>query len=310
MADPGPQPPAGGAGPARDTGATTLAAAPDVEDIEFALLLDGIETRYGYDLRDYVRGTLKRRVLAFVNEEGLNSISALQEQVLRQPDSMARFLRFVLINVTSMFRDQEFYRAFRGEVVPRLPETGLIRIWVPGCSSGEEVYSLAIVLSEAGLYHRCLIYATDMTESILAQARAGIFPVEKMRDFTRNYQKAGGTQSFSDYYTAKYGRAILRGDLKANVVWAVHNLVTDGSINEFQFISCRNVLIAFNHALQSRAHDLLYDSLAIGGVLALGSGESIAFSPHEKLYKALNQEARIYVKVKQPEVRAAAGRTQ
>lgn len=276
----------------------TQRAADETGEIELSLLLDGVERRYGYDFRDYAHASLKRRVLKCVQDEQVGSISALQERLLRHPDCMARFLRTMSVSTTSIFRDAAFYRAFREKVVPRLRGVPFLRIWAAGCATGEEVYSLAILLQEEGLYDRARIYATDMAEAVIEEARAGVFPLKKMKEFTRNYQEAGGAKTFSDYYRAGHDSAIVSRALQANLVWAVHNLVTDNSFNEFQVILCRNVMIYFNHNLQSRVHKLLYDSLAVGGFLGLGSKESLAFTPHEESYEPVNGNARIYRRAK------------
>jgi chemotaxis protein methyltransferase CheR len=212
---------------------------------------------------------------------------------------MERFLLNVTINVTSMFRDPEFYRAFRTRVAPELRRQPFVRLWHVGCSSGEEVFSMAILLHEEGIYPRCRIYATDMNESVLARAKTGIFPLAHLREYTANYLQGGGTGSFSEYYTAAYDRVIFQHSLSDNVVFAQHNLVTDGSFNDFHVILCRNVLIYFNETLTSRVHNLLYESLALGGFLGLGNRESIKFTPHESCYEEFDLQARIYRKVQQ-----------
>ena len=276
----------------------TQRAVAETGEIELSLLLDGVERRYGYDFRDYAPASLKRRVLKCVQDEQVGSISALQERLLRHPDCMARFLHTMSVSTTSMFRDPAFYRAFREKVVPQLRGVPFLRIWVAGCATGEEVYSLAVLLQEEGLYDRARIYATDMVEAVIEEARAGVFPIKKMKEFTRNYQAAGGAKTFSDYYSASHDNAIVTRVLQANLVWAVHNLVTDSSFNEFQVILCRNVMIYFNQDLQSRVHKLFYGSLAVGGFLGLGSRESLTFTPHEESYEPVNGNAKIYRRVK------------
>src|SRR2546423_3132019 len=198
---------------------------------------------------------------------------------------MERFLRAVTVHVTAMFRDPGFWRAVRAKVVPHLRGQPFFRVWHVGCSTGEEVYSMAILLHEEGLYPKCRIYATDLNEAVLATARDGIFPLAALQEYTGNYLQAGGTGAFSDYYTARYDRVIFHRALTENVVFAQHNLVTDSSFNEFQVIVCRNVLIYFGPALATRVHRLLYESLAPSGFLALGDKESIKFTPHEACYE-------------------------
>jgi chemotaxis protein methyltransferase CheR len=196
-----------------------------------------------------------------------------------------------------MFRDPSFYNAFRTKVVPQLRTYPFTRIWVAGCSTGEEVYSLAILLREEGLYDRARIYATDINESVLERARTGVFPLEKMREYTQNYIKAGGTQAFSEYYLAKYDGAQFQRSLIDNVVFAQHNLVSDRSFNEFNVIVCRNVMIYFDRVLQDRVHELFYESLMTFGVLGLGHKEAIRFSPHADSFEELDPAEKLYRKV-------------
>ncbi len=270
----------------------------DVDDIELALLLEGVYRRYGFDFREYAPASLRRRVWRRVHAEGFTTISALQNKLLHDPACMERLLLDLSINVTAMFRDPAFYVAFRKEVVPMLRTYPFTRIWVAGCSTGEEVYSLAILLQEAGLYERTRIYATDINESVLDRARAGVFPLDKMREYTQNYIKAGGEHAFSEYYVAKYDGAQFQRSLVENVVFAQHNLVSDRSFNDFNVILCRNVMIYFDRALQDRVHRLFYESLMMFGVLALGAKESIKFSPFEERYEDLDATERLYKKVK------------
>jgi chemotaxis protein methyltransferase CheR len=245
---------------------TLTANQSDIEVLEIQLLLEAVFASYGFDFRDYAYPSIARRVENIVHAEGLQTISELQGRLLRDPASMERFLLAVTVNVTSMFRDPGFYLALRNAVVPLLRERPFIRIWHVGCSTGEEAYSTAILLYEEGLYSRCRIYATDMNENVLASAKAGIFPLGALQEFTRNYLDAGGQREFSEYYTARYGRVIFRHTLAENIVFAQHNLVTDHSFNEFDLVLCRNVLIYFNNALIERVHRLLYASLAPAGI--------------------------------------------
>jgi chemotaxis protein methyltransferase CheR len=269
----------------------------DLDDIELELLLEGIYRRYGFDFRQYAPASLRRRVWRRVHAEGLKTVSALQDKLLHDPACMERLLLDLSINVTAMFRDPTFYVAFREKVVPLLRTYPFTRIWVAGCSTGEEVYSLAILLHEAGVAERARIYATDINESVLDRARAGVFPLDKMREYTQNYIKAGGERAFSEYYLAKYDGAQFQRSLVENVVFAQHNLVSDRSFNEFNVVVCRNVMIYFDRALQDRVHRLFYDSLMMFGVLALGAKESIRFSPHEDCYEDLDAAERLYKKV-------------
>jgi chemotaxis protein methyltransferase CheR len=219
---------------------------PSVEDIELELLLEGVFRQYGFDFRNYALSSLRRRVWNFLRGENLTSISLLQDRVLHDSAWLERFLYSLSVNVSAMFRDPHFYRTFRKEVVPFLKTYPFIRIWLAGVSMGEEVYSLAILLKEEGIYDRCRIYATDINDAVLKKAKEGIYPVDLMQTYTSNYIKSGGTKSFSDYYTAAYERVILQGSLRDNVVFAQHKLASDSSYNEIHVILCRNVLIYYH----------------------------------------------------------------
>jgi chemotaxis protein methyltransferase CheR len=268
-----------------------------LEDVEVALLLEGIYRYYGYDFREYALSSLKRRVRERVRAESVPTISDLKAKVLHDRAAMDRLLLGLSVNVSAMFRDPAFYRAFRAKVVPLLRTYPFVRIWCAGCSTGEEVYSLAILLSEAKLYGRCRIYATDMNDVVLQRARDGIFPLKYMRQYTANYIQAGGSEEFSEYYTASHAHAILRPSLRENVVFAQHNLVSDGPFNEFQVILCRNVMIYFNNALQERVHGLFHDCLVPFGFLVLGNKESLYRSAYEPRYGELDAAQRIYRRI-------------
>jgi chemotaxis protein methyltransferase CheR len=268
----------------------------DRENIEIDLLLEGMFRQYGFDFRGYSRASLRRRLWRRAELERVSSISALQERVLHEPRVMEQLLLDLSINVTAMFRDPSFHRALRSRVVPLLRTYPFVRIWNAGCSTGEETWSLAILLHEEGLLHRTRIYATDINEAVVQQARQGLFPLDKMQDYTENYLAAGGKRAFSEYYLAAYEHAQFDRDLARNVVFAQHNLVQDRSFNEFQLIICRNVMIYFDKELQSRVHGLFYESLVRFGVLALGHKESIAFSPHEHCYEVIDATERLYRK--------------
>jgi len=271
---------------------------PDLERIEIELLLEGIFRHYGFDFRAYAYASIRRRLWKRIEEEGLGSISALQERVLHEPEMMEKLLLDLSINVTAMFRDPDFYVTFRQQVVPLLRTYPFIRLWHAGCSTGEEVYSMAILLREEGLYDRSRIYATDINEVVLQRAKAGIFPLDRMQEYTDNYIRAGGKESFSEYYTAKYGGALFDQSLTKNVVFSQHNLVTDRSFSEFNVILCRNVLIYFDKTLQSKVHGLFYDSLVMFGVLVLGSKETLRFMSHEDCYEQIAPPEKIFRKVK------------
>ena len=269
----------------------------ELEDIEISLLLEGLYRAYGFDFRDYSRASIKRRILEMMRTEKLGTVSAFQDRVLHDTVSLDRFLLGLSVHATSMFRDPSFYRTFRQKVVPLLRTYPTVQIWIAGCSTGEEVYSLAILLQEERLYNRCRIYATDISHAVLRRARDGIFPLSAMREYTNNYHQAGGAHEFSDYYTAQYDSVIFSSSLKNNIVFSEHNLATDGSFNEFQVILCRNVMIYFNKDLQARVHNLLYDSLSMFGVFGLGNKESLKFTPRAAFYEHLNEKDKLYRKV-------------
>jgi chemotaxis protein methyltransferase CheR len=270
----------------------------DLERVEIELLLEAIFRHYGFDFRSYAYASIRRRLWKRLQAEGLKTVSALQAHVLHSPEAMERLLLDLSVNVTAMFRDPGFYKAFRRDVIPLLRTYPFIRIWHAGCSTGEEVYSMAILLQEEGLYDRARIYATDINDVVLQKARSGIFPLERMQEYTENYIRAGGTRSFSEYYTAKYGGALFGPSLTRNIVFAQHNLVTDRSFSEFNVIFCRNVLIYFEKSLQNRVHSLFYESLVMFGILALGSKESLRFSKYEPCYERLHPTEKIYRKVR------------
>jgi len=270
---------------------------PELEQTEIELLLEGIYRQYGFDFRSYAYASIRRRLWKRIEEEGLSTVSELQNIVLHDPDMMEKLLLDLSINVTAMFRDPTFYRVFRQQVIPHLRTYPFIRVWHAGCATGEEVYSMAILLEEEGLYERSRIYATDINEVVLQKAKSGIFPLDRMQEYTENYIAAGGKRSFSDYYIAKYDGALFLPSLTKNVVFSQHNLVTDRSFSEFNVILCRNVLIYFDKTLQARVLTLFYDSLATFGILALGSKESLRFSPYEECYEQINGPEKIYRKV-------------
>jgi len=273
-------------------------AAPDPrEELELRLLLEAVFELYGFDFRAYAPSSLRRRVRHLMRDEGLATISALQERVLHDPRALPRLVNGLSVSVTSMYRDPGFFIAFRQQVAPVLRTYPLLRIWHAGCSSGEEVYSLAILLVEEGLYDRCRIYATDMNEDALQRAASGVFPLAAMREHTARYQAAGGRRSFSEYYAVRNRDVAFDRRLRRHVIFAQHNLVTDRSFNEFNVILCRNVLIYFSRPLQERVHRLLYESLGRLGFLGLGSKETVQFTPYERRYHAFDPVHKLYRKV-------------
>jgi chemotaxis protein methyltransferase CheR len=265
-----------------------------LEDIEIQLLLEGVYRYWGYDFRNYALSSLKRRIYHFMKKEGCTSISNLQALVLHNREFLEKFLLSLTVNVTSMFRDPSFYLALKKEVIPLLRTYPFIRIWHAGCSTGEEVYSMAILLEEENLYQRCRIYATDFDEAVLQKAKSGIFPLKAMQDYSSLYLKAGGNKSLSEYYTAGYDSAIMRASLRQNIIFAQHNLATDSSFNEFHIIVCRNVLIYFNQTLQQRVHELFYHSLCQFGILGLGKQESIRFTTYDQKYQEILKGEKLY----------------
>jgi chemotaxis protein methyltransferase CheR len=268
----------------------------EVEKLEIRLLLEAIFEYYGYDFRDYAAASMRRRISKWINIEQLKSVSGLQERILHDPACFGRLLKDLTINVTDFFRSPDFYRAFRQKVVPLLRTYSFVRIWHAGCASGEEVYSMAILLHEEGLYERCRLYATDIADQVLERADTGIFPLKTMKRFTENHIKAGGKAPFSTYYTANYNNAIFKPFLKQKMLFAQHNLAVDGSFNEFNAVICRNVMIYFNRKLQARVHRLFYQSLCRRGILGLGEKESLIATPHESDYELLDKENKLYRK--------------
>ena len=269
----------------------------DPEASNIRQLLATLYDLAGADFRSYAYSSLKRRILVQVTRENVGSISGLEKLVRHDPLCRERLVATLTIHVTAMFRDPAFYRLLRTEVLPVLRTYPFLRFWVAGCSTGEEVYSLAILLQEEGLYPRCRIYATDLNESVLQKAKSGIFPLAAMQEYTRNYQRAGGRRSFAEYYSADSEFAIFRPALRENVLFAAHNLVGDASFNEFHGLFCRNVMIYFNRTLQERVHRLFYESLLTYGYLGLGRSETIRFTPHASSYEEIGAREKLYRKV-------------
>ncbi|MEK8130933.1 protein-glutamate O-methyltransferase CheR [Paenibacillus filicis] len=268
------------------------------EKIEIYLLLEGLYRMYGYDFRNYAFASVRRRIWHRIYAEKLPTVSALQERVLHDRACMERLLGDLVIHVTEMFRDPTLFAAFRERVVPLLRQLPSIRIWHAGCSTGEEVYSTAILMIEEGLYDKVRVYATDINEEVLQVAERGAYPLKKMQDYTKNYMLAGGKDAFSRYYSAEGELATFHPLLREKIVFAQHNLVTDRSFNEFHVIFCRNVLIYFDNTLQNQVHDLFYESLSDSGILVLGHKESIAFTGRADGYEAVDLQEKIYRKHK------------
>ncbi|MBH0164159.1 protein-glutamate O-methyltransferase CheR [Fictibacillus sp. 7GRE50] len=266
------------------------------ETLEMDLLLEGLYRVSGFDFRQYMRSSIHRRVHNRMQLEQIPTITGVLEKVLHEPAFMTTLLNDFSINVTEMFRNPEFFRAFRQKVIPELRDLQEIRIWHAGCATGEEVYSMAILMEEEGLSHKTKFYATDMNEPVLNKARTGILPLSKMRTYTKNYMAAGGTQAFSEYYTTDGHFAYLKPSLLKQISFLQHNLVTDHSFNEFHVILCRNVLIYFTAALQNQVHELFYDSLSPNGFLGLGDKESIQFADCADKYADFAEQVKIYQK--------------
>ncbi|TKH33921.1 chemotaxis protein CheR [Paenibacillus polymyxa] len=268
------------------------------EMIEIELLLEGIHRLYGYDFRNYALPSIKRRIYYHAQSENVSTISGLQEKVLHDRSAFDRLVQSLSIPVTEMFRDPELFLNFRRKIIPILRTYPYIRIWHAGCSTGEEVYSMAILLHEEGLYDKARIYATDMNNLSLQQAKEGVYGIDRMKLYTKNYLESGGRQSFSEYYTAKYDSVMFHPFLRKNIIFAEHNLATDRSFNEFNVIFCRNVMIYFNDELRNHVHGLFYDSLSHFGVLVLGAKESIHFTDYSDSYEPLDRVEKIYRKIK------------
>ncbi|PTN09790.1 protein-glutamate O-methyltransferase CheR [Mangrovibacterium marinum] len=265
-------------------------------DIEIGLLLEGVYQKYGYDFREYSKAHVRRRVLSRLKISGIETVIGLLDRLLRDADFFRGFLNDLSINVTEMFRDPEFYRSFRENVIPKLRTYTFIKIWHAGCSTGEEVYSLAILLQEEGLLDRCQVYATDFNGKVLDIAREAVYQKSEIEQYEQNYRQAGGTRKLSDYYQSLYGSVMFKKELSARIVFADHNLVTDSVFAEVNLILCRNVLIYFEKDLQNKVLGLFHESLTPAGVLCLGSKESIRFSKYEDRFTAIDEKQRIFKK--------------
>lgn len=266
------------------------------ERLEISLLLEAIYRKYGYDFRNYASAHTKRRLQHRLMLDDLRNYSEMQHRVIHDEVFFNKLLLDLSINVTEMFRDPWVYAKVRELVLPHLQTYPFIKVWHAGCSAGQEVYSMGILLEEEGLKDRAQIYATDFNELILEKAKAGIYPMDVVREYTANYQKAGGKHSFSDYYTANYENVVIKQSLKDKVLFSSHNLVTDGVFGEMNLIFCRNVLIYFDRELQNRVFDLFYESLSPGGFLCLGSKESLKFSNVHDKFEPVSERERIFRK--------------
>jgi chemotaxis protein methyltransferase CheR len=266
------------------------------ENAELQSLLEAIYQKYGYDFRHYSQASIRRRVLQRFVRSNLPDLSALQNKLLHDKNFFHTLLMDFSINVTEMYRDPSFYLALRRTVIPILKTYPIVRIWNAGCSTGEEIYSTAILFQEEGLLDKTLIYATDFNEIILQKARAGIFPIERMKVYTSNYQHAGGKESFANYYSVKNEVAVMDKALKKNIIFSTHNLATDGVFGEMHLIMCRNVMIYFDKELQNRVIGLFHDSLVRRGILCLGGKESLRFSRYNQMFDELIAQEKIFQK--------------
>jgi chemotaxis protein methyltransferase CheR len=275
-------------------------AAARVREIELQLLVEAIYLRYHYDFRGYARASLKRRLASALVHFGCASLSRLQERILREPAAFRELLDFLTVPVSEMFRDPPYFLALRRAVAPLLRTWPSLKVWVAGCSTGEEAWSLAILLREEGLLERAQIYATDINPHSLQVAEAGIYALDRLAGFARNHARSGARRALSDYYTAAYGHAVFDKSLKRHLVFSDHSLATDSVFAEVQLVSCRNVLIYFNRELQDRALGLFRDALCHQGFLGIGSKESLRFSAHAAAFAAISEADRIYQKRAQP----------
>ncbi|KFE97585.1 CheR family methyltransferase [Chryseobacterium luteum] len=266
-----------------------------VKDEEVEYLIKDVYEMYGYDFSEYSRASFKRRVNRICLIDRFTSFAELRYTILNNPEYLKRFVEEITVNVTEMFRDPYFFKALREKILPQLGTYPLIRIWVAGCSTGEEAYSMAILLKEANLYHKSLIYGTDLNPSVLETARSGVFPLQQMKTYSENYMLSGGKKDFSDYYTANYDSVRFDKSLKEKLILSTHNLVSDSSFNSFQLIICRNVLIYFDRGLQERVFRLFDNSLENLGYLALGSKETLRFSKLDRNYHQV-EDQRIWKK--------------
>jgi len=267
-----------------------------IKDDEIELLLDELHRKHGYDFSDYSRASMKRRLNRLITLDKFPSFAEMRYRLMHDETYLRRFIEEVTVNVTEMFRDPDFFKYLRQHILPTLGTYPLIRIWIAGCASGEEAYSMAILLKEANLLHKSLIYATDLNPRVLEKAKSGIFPLKQIRQYSENYLLSGGYEDFSSYYSAKYDVAIFNEVLRKKIVFSTHNLVSDSSFNSFQLILCRNVLIYFNTHLQGRVFDLMDKSLETLGYLALGTKETMRFAKIANRYKQVDPREKIWRK--------------
>jgi chemotaxis protein methyltransferase CheR len=266
----------------------------EIDFNELEEILEIINYNFGYDFRDYAKASLLRRVNKYAQENKVQQAYGLKYHLLNTEGAFQHFLQEITVNVTELFRDPLYYKYVKEKIIPALSSYPIIKIWHAGCSTGEEVFSMCILLYEAGLLNRTRIYATDINPQNLEKAKKGILPLRSMKDFTTNYINAGGTSEFADYYSARYNHAIINDFLRQQIIFSQHNLVADQPFNEFQFISCRNVMIYFNRALQDRVLQLFHDSLITRGYLGIGLKETLAFSKVKNYFDTIDTHLKIY----------------
>jgi chemotaxis protein methyltransferase CheR len=269
----------------------------NVDSLPYRDLLENIRFVYGYDFTQYAEASVRRRIDQFITNNRIGGIEVLQHRLIKDERLFEAFIQQISVTVTEMFRDPDFYKSLRQKVMKRLATYPFIKVWVAGCATGEEVYSVAILLRESNLLDRSLIYATDINQKSLVTAKEGIYPAGNMKLYTRNYQQGGGTTSFSDYYVANYNSVLFDKTLRQNVVFSSHNLALDKAFNEFQLIICRNVMIYFNQQLQKKVISLFYESLCPFGFLCLGNKESLLFSDMQKNFEETDKKEKIFMKI-------------
>jgi chemotaxis protein methyltransferase CheR len=267
------------------------------DQTEFRKFLESIRQTCGYNFADYAEASLKRRIAHYMSQKKISSIDSLASLIFQDEKIFEEFIQGMSVTVTEMFRDPLFYKSLRENVMKRLDTYPFIKIWIAGCATGEEVYSIAILLKEEGLLNRTVIYATDINQQSLLIAKEGVYAIENMKEYTANYQRAGGKHSFSEYYKSKYNSVMFDRSLRQNIVFSPHNLAVDKAFNEFQLIICRNVLIYFNQQLQNQVINLFYESLCHFGFLGLGNKESLLFSDKRKMFEDIDQKEKIFMKV-------------
>ena len=268
------------------------------DSLQYKDLLESIKYFYGYDFTEYAEASVRRRIDYFMSTRKISGVDELKKLVLKDERLFEEFIQDVSVTVTEMFRDPPFYKSLRENVMKRLATYPFIKVWIAGCATGEEVYSLAIVLKEAGLLQRSIIYATDINQKSLMTARDGVYPAQNMKAYTSNYQRSGGTRPFSEYYKAMYNSVLFDKSLKQNIVFSSHNLAVDKAFNEFQLILCRNVMIYFNQKLQDRVINLFHESLCVFGYLCLGNKESLLFSERKSQFDEIDRSERIFMKIR------------